>query len=494
MQLDQLLINVEHSIVHGNTEMEVEGIAYDSRNVREGYLFIAIKGLVVDGHDFIESAIQNGASAVIGEDRAKLESCSAKRCLHTKNSRRALAILSANFFENPSQSLGLIGVTGTNGKTSTTMLLKTILRTAGHKTGLFGTIENSLDDEILPAHHTTPESRELQEMLGILRNKGAEYTVMEVSSHALALERVYGCDFQVGVYTNLTQDHLDFHPNMEEYFQAKLSLFKQIDEMEIKNPKGRYIVLNNDDSYSKRIADTVSCKVLTYGIHAESDYMAKNIHVGLNGIDFELIHPLGSLQMHLRMTGEFTVYNCLAAVAIALEEGIETDIIKRSLAETKVPGRFEPVQEGQDFAVVVDYAHTPDSLQNAIRTAKQVAEHRVISIFGCGGDRDRSKRSIMGKIGTEESDYAIITSDNPRTEEPTEIIKDILAGVTVPARRYETITDRRKAIQKGIAMAKKGDLVLIAGKGHEDYQIIGTKKYPFSDLLIAREAIKERDE
>lgn len=494
MQLDRLLKNLEYRVVQGNKKMEIEGIAYDSRSVKEGYLFIAIKGLVADGHDFIDSAIQNGASAIIGEDTAKLEKCRAELCLHTVNARRALAIISANYFDNPSKSLALIGVTGTNGKTSTSMLLKTIFRTAGHKTGLFGTIENSIDDEIFPAHHTTPESRELQEMLGILRSKGAEYTVMEVSSHALALERVYGCDFKVGIYTNLTQDHLDFHSDMEDYFQAKLKLFRQIDELEATKPKGRYIVLNNDDSYSKRIVDTVSCKVVSYGIHTESDYMAKNIRIGLNGIDFELVHPSGSLQMHLRMTGEFTVYNCLAAVAVALEEGIETDIIKRSLAETKVPGRFEPVQEGQNFAVVVDYAHTPDSLQNAIRTAKEVAEHRVISIFGCGGDRDRSKRSIMGKIGTDESDYSIITSDNPRTEDPTEIIKDILAGVTVTSKAYETITDRRKAIQKGIAMAQKGDIVLIAGKGHEDYQIIGSKKYPFSDLLIAREAIKERDE
>lgn len=233
---------------------------------------------------------------------------------------------------------------------------------------------------------------------------------------------------------------------------------------------------------------------MTYGIHKKSDYMAKNIRIGLNGIFFEMIHPGGTLSMHLTMTGEFTVYNCLAAVAVALEEGIETDIIKKALAETKVPGRFEPVQEGQDFAVVVDYAHTPDSLQNAIRTAQQVAEHRVISVFGCGGDRDRTKRPIMGKIGTDESDYSIITSDNPRTEDPSEIIKDVLAGVSVDTSKYESITDRRKAIQKAIAMAKKGDLVLIAGKGHEDYQIIGTKKYPFSDLLVAREAIKERDE
>lgn len=494
MKLDQLLKNLEQKTIRGSANPEIKGITYDSRSVSEGYLFVAIKGLELDGHDYIENAIKQGATVILGEDEEKLRSCSADMCLHTADARKALAVLAGTFYGNPSQSLGLIGVTGTNGKTSTTMLLKTILRSAGHKTGLFGTIENTLDDEILPASHTTPESRDLQEMLGVLVDKGADYAVMEVSSHALALDRVYGCDFRAGVFTNLTQDHLDFHPDMEDYFQAKLRLFRQIDELEASDPQGRYLVLNSDDPYSKKIANTVSCKVLYYGIHKKSDYMAKNIRVGLNGIYFEMTHPGGTLEMHLRMTGEFTVYNCLAAVAIALEEGIETDIIRNALAETKVPGRFEPVQEGQDFAVVVDYAHTPDSLQNAIRTARQVAVNRVITIFGCGGDRDRSKRPIMGQIGTEESDYSIITSDNPRTEDPSAIIKDVLAGAVEDKNKYESITDRRKAIQKGIAMAKKGDLVLIAGKGHEDYQIIGAKKYPFSDLLVAREAIKERDE
>ena len=494
MKTDILFANLEHSIVQGSADMDITGIAYDSRKVEAGYLFVAIKGLELDGHDFIQGAIENGAAAILGEDEEKLTDCGADLVLTTGDARKALAVLANTFYGNPSGSLGLIGVTGTNGKTSTTMLLKTVLRTAGYKTGLFGTIENTLDDEILPASHTTPESRDLQEMLGMLRDKGADYAVMEVSSHALSLDRVYGCDFRAGVYTNLTQDHLDFHPDMEDYFQAKLMLFKQIDALEAADPQGRYVILNHDDPYAKRIAKEVSCKVLYYGIHKKSDYMARNIRVGLNGIYFELIHPGGTMEMHLTMTGEFTVYNCLAAVAVALEEGIETDIIKKALAETKVPGRFEPIQEGQDFAVVVDYAHTPDSLQNAIRTAKEVSRNRVISIFGCGGDRDRTKRPIMGRIGTEESDYSIITSDNPRTEDPDRIIEDVLDGVTVETNRYESITDRREAIRKGIAMAEKGDLVLIAGKGHEDYQIIGTKKYPFSDILIAREAIKERNE
>jgi UDP-N-acetylmuramoyl-L-alanyl-D-glutamate--2,6-diaminopimelate ligase len=494
MKLDKLLMELELKTIHGNTNPEINGIAYDSRLVSEGYLFVAIKGLELDGHDYIENAIKQGATVILGEDEEKLQSCSADICLYSKDARRALAILAGNFYGNPSRNLGLIGVTGTNGKTSTTMLLKTILRSAGHKTGLFGTIENSLDDEVFPASHTTPESRDLQEMLEMLVEKGAEYAVMEVSSHALALDRVYGCDFRAGIFTNLTQDHLDFHPDMEDYFQAKLRLFRQIDKLELADPQGRYLVLNSDDPYSKKIASEVSCKVIYYGIQKKSDYMAKNIRVGLNGIYFELVHPNGILEMHLRMTGEFTVYNCLAAVAVALEEGIETDIIKNALAETKVPGRFEPVQEGQNFAVVVDYAHTPDSLQNAIRTARQVADNRVITVFGCGGDRDRSKRPIMGQIGTEESDYSIITSDNPRTEDPSSIMKDVLAGAVEDSNKYECIIDRRKAIQKGISMAKKGDLVLIAGKGHEDYQVIGVKKYPFSDLLVAREAIKERDE
>ena len=493
MKLEKVLAGLQHTRISGLENLEISGIAYDSRKVDRGFVFVAIRGLEADGHDFIDRAIGAGAVAIIGEDEAKLSDFGDVPCIQVQDARKALAIVSKNYYQDPSKELNLIGVTGTNGKTSTTTLLKTVLRSAGHRTGLFGTIENSLDDEIIPASHTTPESRDLLEMLRMLRTKGADYAVMEVSSHALAMERVYGVDFRAGVYTNLTQDHLDFHADMEEYFLAKLRLFQQINQQEQEDPKGRYVVLNQDDDYSSRIRETLSCRIVTYGIHDDSDYMAKNVEVGLNGITFDLVYPGGVMDMHLRMTGEFTVYNCLAAVAVALEEGIEPDIIKNALAETKVPGRFEPVQAGLSYAVVVDYAHTPDSLENAIRTAKQVSKNRVITIFGCGGDRDRSKRPIMGRIGSEESDYTIITSDNPRTEDPKAIIEDILSGVAQDSSRYESIIDRREAIRKGIAMAEDGDLVLIAGKGHEDYQIIGKDKYPFSDMLVAREAIREKN-
>ncbi len=485
---------LDYRWVKGSVDIDIAGIAYDSREVQEGYLFVAIRGLEQDGHDFIEDAIQRGAVFVVGEDEDCITNSKVTAGAVVPDSRLALSALASCFYGHPSQKISLIGVTGTNGKTSTTTLLKTILRSSGHKTGLFGTIENSLNDEILPAKHTTPESKELHEMLALLVEKGATYAVMEVSSHALALKRVHDCDFNVGVFTNLTQDHLDFHDNMEDYFLAKKILFDMIDSKYKEYGDMRYVVLNRDDPYSKRIAKNLACKVIYYGIHKKNpDYQARNIRMGLNGTFFEIKHPHGLFELHLTMTGVFSVYNCLAAVAVAMEEGIEPEIIIRALEETKVPGRFEPINEGQKFAVVVDYAHTPDSLENAIKTAQEVTENRVITVFGCGGDRDRGKRPIMGNLGVSLSDVAIITSDNPRTEDPQAIIQDILEGVE-STNEYQVIVDRKEAIRIAVAMAKTGDLVLIAGKGHEDYQIIGHQKYPFSDILIAREAIKERTE
>lgn len=492
MKLTELLQQTDYQILRGDEEVDIADVSYDSRSVQAGHLFVAIRGFASDGHAFIRDALAAGATAVLGEDEDLLRASEAPVLIRVRDARQALAVLSDRLYGHPSGALRLIGATGTNGKTSTTMLLKTIFRSAGYRTGLFGTIQHSLDDEILPSANTTPESRDLQEMLSRLVKRKADYAVMEVSSHALRLGRVAGCDFRAAIFTNLSQDHLDFHTDMEDYFQAKLQLFRQLDQTEQSDPQGRFVVLNVDDPYSERIASEMSCRVVRYGINGDAQYRARNIKVGLHGIRFTLETPTEKTKLELSMTGEFTVYNCLAAVAVALEEGLETDIIKKALRETKVPGRFEPVQEGQRFAVVVDYAHTPDSLQNALRTAREVAQGRVIAVFGCGGDRDRTKRPIMGRIGVRNSDCAIVTSDNPRTEDPAAIIEDIVEGLEADETGYEVVVDRRDAIRRAVSLAREGDLVLIAGKGHEDYQIIGTKKYPFSDLLVAREAIRER--
>lgn len=493
MKLGALLQEIPHTLVSGDPNTQIRGIAYDSRRVQEGFLFVAIEGMRDDGHRYLGEAARKGAACLVAQKDGAFPAGGAAVRVLVPESRAALARISAAFYHDPSSTFRLIGVTGTNGKTSVCSLTKTILRSAGHKTGLLGTIENTLDDEIIPATHTTPESRDLQDMFGILATKRADYCVMEVSSHALALERVTGSHFHAAVFTNLTQDHLDFHPDMDAYLEAKKTLFRMLsEERGTASGSGPYAVINRDDPHSKDITRVTDCRIVTYGVERKSEYMARDIRMGLDGIRFSLVHPGGVLPIQLQMTGGFAVYNCLAAAAVALEEGVETGIIRKALAETRVPGRFEPVREGQDFAVVVDYAHTPDSLLHAIRSAREVTGHRVITVFGCGGDRDRTKRPLMGDIGTREGDYAIITSDNPRSEDPSAILEEIVRGIRMPGALFEVIEDRRDAIRRGIELAGTGDLVLIAGKGHEDYQIIGERKYPFSDLLVAREAIRER--
>lgn len=484
MKLSEILSQVETLSLNGDGETEIRGIAYDSRRVKPGDLFVAIQGFDLDGHRYIDDALNRGAAAVMLTDRSFIREQGVT--VLVPDGRRALALASEAFFRQPSRELKLIGVTGTNGKTSTTVLLKTIFRAAGHKTGLFGTIENTFEEEQLPAERTTPESRDLQQMLREIADRGAGYAVMEVSSHALELDRVTGCRFTGAVFTNLTQDHLDFHPDMESYFQAKKKLFTSLQN----DGEKRYAVLNADDPHSQRIADETQVPVVWYGIcDLRAAVRARDIHVGLNGTSFTLEYPGGQLELNLKLTGLFSVYNCLGAVAVALEEGIDPDIIRQALEETKVPGRFEPVEGTGAFAVVVDYAHTPDSLENVLQTARDIARERVIAVFGCGGDRDNSKRPLMGEIGVRLSDLAVITSDNPRTEDPWRIIGHVEEGARRAGGTFVTIENRKEAIEYAIEQARPGDLVLIAGKGHEDYQVIGTEKVPFSDLLVARDAI-----
>ncbi|GAV21770.1 UDP-N-acetylmuramoyl-L-alanyl-D-glutamate--2,6-diaminopimelate ligase [Carboxydothermus pertinax] len=467
------------------SNLEVTGIEHDSRKVQPGYIFVAIRGYAVDGHDFIAEVVAKQPSLIVAEEeRPEIEKVN---YLLVKDSRRALALLARTFYGNPTAKLGVIGVTGTNGKTTVTHLIVSLLERLGYRTGLIGTVYNRIGEKILPVTNTTPDALSLQRLLAEMVVDGVSYVAMEVSSHALALQRVWGIEFKTGVFTNLTQDHLDFHETMENYFNAKKMLFEILADQ--KTFPG---VINLDDPYGQRILKEVSHSFITYGIKEKADVRAKNIKLTNNGTTFTLYHQQGEYPVNLKLLGLFNVYNTLAAVAALMALGFPLDLIVQNLPFLNpVPGRFELIDEGQEFAVIVDYAHTPDGLENILQSVRAITAGRVISVFGCGGDRDRTKRPKMGEISAKLADITIITSDNPRTEDPEAIINEIEKGVLeTPNRVYLKEVDRKKAIKTALLMAKPGDTVVIAGKGHEDYQIIGTTKYPFDDRVVAREILR----
>ncbi|CAM4332919.1 UDP-N-acetylmuramoyl-L-alanyl-D-glutamate--2,6-diaminopimelate ligase [Paenibacillus macerans] len=492
MQLKELATYLIASQIRGDGELACEGIAIDSRKVQPGDLFICLPGHTVDGHDFAPQAADKGAAALVVE--RWLDDCPLPQ-LKVKDSRLAMAVLGNVFFGFPSRRLKVIGVTGTNGKTTTTYLIERILEDQGRSTGLIGTIQRKFAGRTYPMSGTTPESLELQQYLHEMAEGGAAYCVMEVSSHALDQGRVKGTHFRTAVFTNLTQDHLDYHNTMEEYRGAKGLFFSRLGNNYPLNPDERsYAVLNADDPASSYFAKQTAAETITYGVENEADVRASDISVTAKGTSFHVDTFQGSADISLRMVGKFNVYNALAAIAAALLEGIPLERIKASLEAVKgVEGRVEAVDEGQSFAVIVDYAHTPDGLENVLRTVNEFAKGRVICVFGCGGDRDRTKRPIMGRIAAKYADHVIVTSDNPRTEDPDAILSDIeqgLIGDGVDRSRYELIVDRREAIQKAIEMASREDVVLIAGKGHETYQLIGTAVLDFDDRIVAKEAIR----
>ncbi|HBV99008.1 MAG: UDP-N-acetylmuramoylalanyl-D-glutamate--2,6-diaminopimelate ligase [Peptococcaceae bacterium BICA1-7] len=486
MLLNDLLKSITVLNMEGDGSTDIRGICYDSRKVRPGSLFVAVEGFKNDGHNYVGRAVEAGASAVLAQRMVEVPP--GVPLVITRDTRKGLAMVSAAFYGNPSRELLLVGVTGTNGKTTTTSLIASIYRAAGKKVGLIGTIANYIGDRKLEAGHTTPESADLQEILRDMVSEGVSVAVMEVSSHALSLERVAGCEFDVAVFTNLTQDHLDFHRDMEEYLEAKAHLFRSIGDGKRRFPS--YAVVNADDPHMARIAEASGAPVVTYGLSEKADMRAVDIKVTGRGCSFTAVSgKYGSTHLSLRLTGLFNVYNALAAYTMAVEGGFSPDLVKEALEGVPgVPGRFETVDCGQDFTVVVDYAHTPDGLENILKAAGTVATGRVIAVFGCGGDRDRTKRPIMGEIAGRYSQVPIITSDNPRTEAPDVIIRDIEEGIKrVAPNGYRVIPDRREAIRLAVSVARSGDMVVIAGKGHEDYQIIGTQKLPFDD----REEVKK---
>lgn len=483
MRLDRLLAVLPAADVQGRTDLEIRSLAAHHDAVRPGSLFVAVRGFRHDGHAFVPAAVQRGAAAVV-VDR-DVGSPGDVTVVRTADTRLALALLSSAYHGHPSRRLAVIGVTGTNGKGTSAYLIEALLSAAGRRCGIIGTMGAKLGDRTLGLDRTTPEAPELQQLLRTMADDGLEIVVMEVASHALALHRVAGTRFTGAVFTNLTQDHLDFHHTFDEYRAAKRRLFEMVE------PDG-FAVVNADDPAGEAMAGASRAPVVRYGIEREAEIRGAGIRLRLDGMDYTVTTPAGTLRIASRLQGRFNVYNSLAAIAVALRMGIDPAAIPPVLARFPgVPGRFEPVDEGQSFGVVVDYAHTPDGLENVLRTARDFVRGRTIVVFGAGGDRDRTKRPKMGAIVEALSDVAIVTSDNPRTEQPAAIIEEILTGIRERA-KVEVEPDRRAAIFRAIALARAGDFVIIAGKGHEPYQEIHGVKHPFDDRLVAQEALRAR--
>ncbi|MEW6182596.1 MAG: UDP-N-acetylmuramoyl-L-alanyl-D-glutamate--2,6-diaminopimelate ligase [Bacillota bacterium] len=471
-------------------ELDPAGLAYDSRRVEPGFVFFAIQGFQLDGHDYVGDAVQRGAAAVVVEK--DIEEPAGVAVFRVPDSRAALASAAARFYGYPAQRLRMVGVTGTNGKTTTTHLISAIYGAQGEKVGLIGTLCARIGDVVVPEERTTPESLELQALLRRMADAGVTVAVMEVSSHALALQRVAGVEYDVAVFTNLTQDHLDFHKDLEDYFRTKELLFTGL-----KAPAGKQgsklAVVNADDRYGVRLASTSGGRVLTYGVENPAGVRARDIVLKESGADFTVEGTWGKTPLRLKLAGGFNVYNALAAFATGFAEGFPPGDVARALENAgSVPGRFERVDAGQDFTVVVDYAHTPDGLENVLRAARALARGKVVVVFGCGGDRDSTKRPLMGEAAGRLADFAVVTSDNPRSEDPRKIIAAVETGVRSAGQtRYIIEPDRRKAIKEAFTRAQPGDIVVLAGKGHEDYQIIGTQKIPFDDRKVAVEVWQE---
>lgn len=488
--IQQLAQIVEGATIIGDKETIITGIEHDSRKAETGTLFVCIKGVHVDGHKFISQAVNAGAKAIL-TTRETVEVPAGVTILRVPDLNKALDTIVPYFHDYPARSMRIIGITGTNGKTTTSYITRAILRAAGYRVGLIGTIQIMIEDEVYPIHNTTPDVVELQHTLAIMRDKGMDYVVMEVSSHALDQDRVAGIEFDTAVFTNLTQDHLDYHKTLENYMLAKAKLFDKVSEAGVKN--GKTAVVNIDDAAGKVMLEHAKCRHITYAIDKKADLRATAINVLASGANFTLNNEaFGKMPLKLHITGIFNVYNVMSAVGAALAENIESAVIAKVLQEfTSVPGRFELVKAGQDFSIIVDYAHTPDGVENVLKTARKIAKKKIIAVFGCGGDRDRTKRPIMGRLAAELADVVIATSDNPRSEDPEFILNEVETGVKekIGNKQHEKIVDRRQAIFRAVALAQTDDIVVILGKGHENYQILKDKTIHFDDKEVAREAV-----
>ena len=488
MKLKEMLIGLEGLKVKGDLDRDIKGVESNSKNVEEGFLFVAIKGFKVDGHKFIDSAIENGATAIIieeGCDLKQIKNLDNIVVVMAKDTREALAIVSSNFYGNPSRKFKLIGVTGTKGKTTTTFMIKEILEKAGKKVGLIGTIATYINGKKLgDSDRTTPESLELQKLFSKMVEEKVEVVVMEVSSQSLKLHRVDGCHFDIVLFTNLSEDHISptEHPDMQDYFNSKLKLFEMC----------KVGIVNTDDLHGAKIPRMFpDSQITTYGIDNFANVLAKDITITNSYVDFKVKLTDRNERVKTCIPGRFSVYNSLAAICVAQKFGIEPEVIKEALLEVRVPGRSELVNNKLEIPIMIDYAHSPESLENILQAVKSYTRGKVISVFGCGGDRDSGKRPIMGEISGRIADFTFITSDNPRTEDPEKIVEQIEEGIKKTKGKYKVIVDRTEAIKEAIKMATKRDIIVLAGKGHEPYQEINGIKHPYDERIIVKELIEE---
>lgn len=480
MKLLNILKGLDYKIISGDIEVEISNIQYDSRKVKSNDVFVAIRGFSTDGHNYIEKAMELGAKVIIVERDVEIQDENIT-VIKVSDGRIALAKISANYYGNPERKLKIIGVTGTNGKTTSTFMLKSMLESLGKRVGLIGTIANYIGSKKLKSERTTPESLELFKLLDEMVRENIDYCVMEVSSHSLELNRVYGIEFSSGIYTNLTQDHLDFHETFENYFNAKAKLFEN----------SKSIIINVDDKYGDRLIKRFG-STITYSIDGDGELNATNLNIFSKGVTFKLNYKGSEYPVKINIPGKYNVHNALGCIGAAICEGFTiNESVKGIETMFAVPGRCEIVTHNSslDYDIVIDYAHTPDGLENILKTAREFTQGKLICVFGCGGDRDKTKRPLMGEIASRLSDTALVTSDNPRNEEPMDIINDILKGINKD--NYIVEENRREAIKKAMKLTKAGDVIVIAGKGHEDYQIIKDKVIHFDEREVVQSLIKE---
>jgi len=488
MKLRDLLVGAEPTQPFGSADIEITSLAYNSSQVGTGTLFFAIRGEKTDGNRFVPDAIERGASAIASEAIAPAHLPPSVTWIQVANARKALSIAAANFYDRPAQALKLVAVTGTNGKTTTCYLVDSILRAAGYAAGLFGTIAYRTPRASRVAKNTTPESLDLQSFLAEVREGGGSHAVLEASSHALSMDRVWGCPFAVAVFTNLTRDHLDYHRTFEDYFTAKRHLFEGTGA----GPPA-VGVINTDDPYGRRVLG-LAARTLTYGMENGAEVTTKRFTLAFSGLEFTAQTPEGKFQVRSPLVGRINVYNILAAIGVGIALGIKREPIETGIEQLEhVPGRFERVDLGQPFRVVVDYAHTDDALRNLLSTARELDNAaRIITVFGCGGDRDRVKRPLMGEAAGNASDLVVLTSDNPRSEDPLRIINDVAVGLQKTKTRYLVEPDREVAVRRALDEARPGDIVLLAGKGHETYQVLRDRTIDFDDREVARRLLRQR--
>ena len=490
-RLNEILKSISFR-AEGSLDVGVTGVEYDSRKIRKGNVFVCLDGTRTKGSNFVKDAVEKGASAVVSGSRPPGLS-GGVTFVAVDDTVSALAGLSAAYYRHPSRRMTLIGVTGTNGKTTVTYLVESIFRTAGIPVSVIGTVNYRIGNRVMPAGNTTPQSSDLQKLFAMSLNKGIKTAVIEVSSHALALGRVQLCDFDMAIFTNLTRDHLDFHGSMDDYFSAKLKLFRML-KVDPSGRREKYAIINRDDPCGSEIARQTSVPVVSYGFNRKYRVSANNTKMNHKSMSFRIYTKEGSIDIKTVLAGKHNIYNIMAACSCAMSYGIKINKIKKGIERVKViPGRLERVDCGQGFAVFVDYAHTDDALASVLKTVRELEPKRVITVFGCGGDRDRSKRPLMGESAVKLSDYVFVTNDNPRTEDPEKIVLDIEVGIRKTGKdNYKVVLDRQEAISSAVNMADKGDVILIAGKGHENYQVLGEKHVSFDDREVARRHIRQR--